>query len=95
MNTFSPIFAARALWQLRVRKRPLVMSHTVNSRCNMRCKFCEYWKEGGDEMTREEIFRLLEDARSFGILIYNAWATEPLLRDDMPQILEHAKKLGM
>lgn len=95
MNTFSPTFAARALWQLRVRKRPLVLSHTVNSRCNMRCRFCEYWKEGGDEMTTEEIFRLLEDARSFGIMIYNAWATEPLIRDDMPQILEHAKKLGM
>jgi len=95
MNTFSPSLAAKALWQLRVRKRPFVLSHAINSRCNMQCRFCEYWKEGGDEMSTEEIFRLLEDARSFGIRVYNAWTTEPLLRDDLPQILDYAHSLGM
>lgn len=95
MSRFDPTLASRALWQIRVRKRPFVLSHAVNARCNMRCKFCEYWKKTGEEPEREEIFKLLEDAKEFGIGVYNAWTVEPLLRKDLPQIMAYAKKLGM
>ncbi|MDW7731867.1 MAG: radical SAM protein [Methanolobus sp.] len=95
MTTFSPVIAAKALWQMRVKKRPFVLSHAINSRCNMKCSFCEYWKEGGPQMELEEIFSLLDEARAFGILAYNAWTVEPLLREDLPEILAHAKDLGM
>lgn len=95
MSRFNPILATRALWQIRVRKRPFVLSHGVNARCNMRCKFCEYWKKTEEEPTREEIFKLLDDAREFGIGVYNAWTVEPLLRKDLPQIMAHAKGIGM
>ncbi len=46
-------------------------------------------------MSTPEIFRMLEDAKDFGIGVYNAWTVEPLLRPDLPQILEHAKSLGL
>lgn len=46
-------------------------------------------------MKLEDIFKLLEDARAFGILVYNAWTVEPLLREELPEILAHAKQLGM
>lgn len=95
MSRFDPILASRALWQIRVRKRPFVLSHGVNARCNMRCKFCEYWKKTGEEPTKEEIFKLLSDAREFGIGVYNAWTVEPLLRKDLPQIMAYAKKIGL
>jgi MoaA/NifB/PqqE/SkfB family radical SAM enzyme len=87
MRTFSPRLALKALWQLRVRRRPYVLSHAINSRCNLKCSFCEYWKKPGREMSTPEIFSMLEDAKSFGIGAYNAWTTEPLLRDDLPEIL--------
>ncbi len=61
----------------------------------MRCKFCEYWKETGKEPPRDEVFRLLDNAKKFGIGVYNAWTTEPLLRKDLPLIMAHAKELGM
>lgn len=91
----SPFVAAKAFWQTRIRKRPLVLSHAINSRCNMKCDFCEYWKQNGPEMTLQEIIRLLDDAKDFGIMIYNAWTTEPLLREDLPQILQHAREIGI
>ncbi|AGB50500.1 putative Fe-S oxidoreductase [Methanomethylovorans hollandica DSM 15978] len=87
--------ATRAFWQTRIRKRPLVLSHAINSRCNMKCDFCEYWKQNDAEMTLKEIMRLLDEAKDFGIMIYNAWTVEPLLRDDLPHILLHAKELGI
>lgn len=46
-------------------------------------------------MTLQEITRLLDEAKDFGIMIYNAWTVEPLLREDLPQILQHAKRLGI
>ena len=95
MSRFNPILTSKALWQIRVQKRPFVLSHAVNARCNMSCSFCDYWKKVGEEPTKEEIFKLLDDAKEFGIGVYNAWTVEPLLRKDLPQIMAHAKELGM
>jgi len=95
MATFNPKIALKALVQMRVRKRPFVLSHGINARCNLRCPFCEYWRRPGPEMTLDAIFAMLDDARSFGIGVYNAWTAEPLLRPDLPDILRHAKSLGI
>ncbi len=46
-------------------------------------------------MSLDDIFRMLDDAHSFGIGAYNAWTVEPLLREDLPQILAYAKSKGM
>jgi MoaA/NifB/PqqE/SkfB family radical SAM enzyme len=95
MRSFSPRMAAKAFWQMRVKRRPFVLSHGINGKCNMKCRFCEYWKRPEKEMSTLEIFKMLDEARSFGIGVYNAWTVEPLLRDDLPKILKHAKSLGL
>ncbi len=46
-------------------------------------------------MGTPEIIRMLDDAKDFGIGVYNAWTVEPLLRKDLAQILRHAKSLGL
>ncbi len=46
-------------------------------------------------MEKEEIFRLLDDASSLGVLAYNVWTAEPLMRKDLPECLGYAKSLGM
>jgi len=46
-------------------------------------------------MSTPAILRMLDEARSFGIGVYNAWTVEPLLREDLPQILRHAKGQGL
>lgn len=94
MRTFSPLLATRALWQLRVKKRPFVLSHGINARCNMHCDFCEYWRQENEEMPTGDIMQMLDEARAFGIKYYNAWTVEPLLRDDLPDIMNHARSLG-
>jgi len=87
--------AARALWQMRIKKRPFVLSHGITSRCNLRCRFCSYWKQPGPEMSTHEIFRMLDEAADYGIGIYNAWTAEPLMREDLPLILSHARSRGL
>ncbi len=95
MRSFSPRQAAKALWQMRGKRRPYVLSHGINARCNLSCSFCQYWRKPGREMTRQEIFKMLDEASSFGIGVYNAWTVEPLLREDLPQILKYAKSRGL
>jgi len=95
MRTFSPRLACKALWQMRIKKRPYVLSHGINSRCNLKCRFCEYWSRPAKEMKTSEIIDMLSDAHSFGIGAYNAWTVEPLLRADLPEILKHAKSLDL
>jgi len=95
MRSFPISMAGKALWQMRIRRRPFVLSHGINARCNLSCSFCEYWRRPGIEMSTQEIFRMLEEASSFGIGVYNAWTVEPLLRRDLPDILSHAKSLGL
>jgi MoaA/NifB/PqqE/SkfB family radical SAM enzyme len=95
MRIFSPLLASRALWQLRVKKRPIVLSHGINNRCNMHCEFCEYWKEEKPQMEIKQIINMLDEARAFGIRYYNAWTVEPLLRDELPEVMAHARSLGM
>jgi MoaA/NifB/PqqE/SkfB family radical SAM enzyme len=46
-------------------------------------------------MSTPEILRMLDEAHDFGIGVYNAWTVEPLLREDLPEILRHAKELSM
>jgi MoaA/NifB/PqqE/SkfB family radical SAM enzyme len=95
MRTFSARMAVRALWQMRVLRRPFVLSHAVNSRCNLDCRFCDYWRNPKGEMSTPDIFRMLDDAKAFGIGVYNAWTVEPLMRPDLPEILRYAKELGL
>ncbi len=95
IKNFAPVMVLKALWQLWVKKGPLILSHGINSECNLSCKFCIYWREKGEEMEKEEIFRLLDEASSLGVLAYNVWTAEPLMRKDLPECLEYAKSLGM
>ncbi len=76
---------------------PIFLSHMVTSLCNARCKFCVLWKESSEhpnDMSKPEIFEMLSKARDAGIVHYTAWGGEPLLRDDLDEILEFAKKKG-
>lgn len=72
-----------------------MLSHGINARCNLSCRFCEYWSQPNQEMSTPLILNMLNEAKDFGIGIYNAWTVEPLLRPDLPEILRHAKKLGL
>ena len=88
---------------MKIKKRPVTISHSVNSGCNLRCVFCDEWKKnlksGGEPSQKdssfEEICKIIDLASDFGIGSYNAWSTEPLLRKDLPEIMKYAKSKGM
>lgn len=72
---------------------PLALTHLVTSLCDARCKICDLWKrspEHKDDMTRDEVFRMLDMAKRAGMMSYTVWGGEPLQRPDLPEIIRYA-----
>ncbi|MCL2863761.1 MAG: radical SAM protein [Methanimicrococcus sp.] len=95
---------AKSVRQMKVRRRPAILSHSVNSGCNLRCVFCDEWKKNtlpdgsissSKDPSFEDICKIIDLAADFGIGSYNAWAAEPLLRKDLPEIMKYAKSKGL
>jgi len=68
--------------------------------CNLRCRYC-YVSAGEaleNELSTEEVIRLLDDVKALGEGRYQTVALsggEPLLREDIWDIAAHVRKLGM
>jgi len=64
----------------------------VTERCNSRCATCDLWKEDDeDPVTTERSQRLLVEARDLGISSLELTGGEPLLREDLFEILDVCK----
>ena len=78
--------------------RPFILSHLITSRCNLNCLTCLWKEEPGTktrELSTEEVMGLYREAKACGFLWVVIWGGEPLLRDDLGEILREAKKTGL
>ena len=78
-------------------KKPVVVWN-VSRRCNLRCVHC-YSKsrniEYENELTTAEAKALLEDLGEFGSPVILFSGGEPLMREDLTELIAHAKKQGL
>jgi len=81
---------------------PLHGSIIGTYRCNLRCSMCELWKKtseykkmGKQELTTEEMKAVINDYASIGTAGIGFSGGEPLLRQDMLELITYAKKKGM
>lgn len=72
---------------------PLFVGWAVTNRCNSRCKYCSRWKNIKEELNTDEIMRVVYQLSRMGTCKINFAGGEPLLREDLPEILNFAKKL--
>jgi len=77
---------------------PLVVDLAVTRRCNLRCKHC--YLEAADsthpeELTTIEAINLLTDIADVGGRFVAFDGGEPLLRDDIYQLVNHASRCGL
>ncbi len=76
-------------------RRPLLAVFQVNLRCNSACGYCNLPLNAGRyEMTREEIRRVFADLYRDGLRFVFLQGGEPLLRRDLPEILEDLAGIG-
>jgi len=78
--------------------RPLTAIRiSITQRCNLDCIYCH--REGQDqimngEMTLDEIIKILELSTYFGIKKVKYTGGEPLLREDLPEIIQESRKIS-
>jgi MoaA/NifB/PqqE/SkfB family radical SAM enzyme len=71
--------------------RPVWCAWQATYRCNFRCAFCHYWKErhrASEEQSIAEIRRGAKELAKIGSLMVSIAGGEPLLRKDLPQMVE-------
>ncbi|MBF5038024.1 MULTISPECIES: pyrroloquinoline quinone biosynthesis protein PqqE [unclassified Methylophilus] len=80
------------------RKQPLWLLAEITYRCPLHCAFCynptDYDKHTKNELSTEEWIRALREARKMGAIQLGISGGEPLLRDDIEEIVAEAHKLG-
>jgi 12,18-didecarboxysiroheme deacetylase len=79
-------------------KRPVVVWNTTK-RCNLRCVHCYAFAEGedyrGDELSTGEGKALIDDLAGFRVPVILFSGGEPVLREDLPELIDHAVKKGI
>jgi Fe-coproporphyrin III synthase len=79
-------------------KKPVVVWN-MTKRCNLKCVHCYAFAEGEGvrkgELSTEEGKTFLKDLAAFGVPVILFSGGEPLLREDLPELIDYAVKLGM
>jgi len=79
-------------------KKPVVVWN-MTKRCNLKCVHCYARAKGedfhGNELTTEEGKRLIDDLAAFGSPVMLFSGGEPVLRDDLPELIAYAVTKGM
>lgn len=75
-------------------KKPIYCVVKVTNRCNLRCRMCGVWKHSDkeNEMNLEQFKELAEILKRLNITIINLGGGEPLLREDLTEIVRIFKK---
>jgi len=80
------------------RSVPRYMTLGITFRCQCRCVHC-YARgrtpDDREELTTEEAKWVLDQARRLGVLQVTFSGGEPLLRDDVAELVRHARRLGL
>ncbi|HHT9132594.1 MAG TPA: radical SAM/SPASM domain-containing protein [Candidatus Tripitaka californicus] len=85
---------SRALSTARFLGRPFILSHLITRRCNADCPFC-LWKGEGVELDSGQVKNLYAQAGRSGFLSVVIWGGEPLLREDLGEVLFSAREAGL
>ncbi|MGQ9760066.1 MAG: radical SAM protein, partial [Candidatus Methanomethylicaceae archaeon] len=70
---------------------------SLTQRCNLNCKYCHHEGEphASEEMTTEEVLRIVSLASSLGIKRVKYTGGEPLLREDLCDIIRGSVEIGL
>ncbi len=74
---------------------PVNLMLSVTDRCNGRCRYCSIPSRAKPELTREEIFHLIDEFVDLGGSRIALWGGEPLVRQDIGEIIDYCKSKNL
>lgn len=85
------LLKARALGEI----RPIFVQISVTNRCNARCNYCNYRERYTGELSTEDLFHIIDQLAELGTKRIFLWGGEPLIRDDIGQIINYIRRRGI
>lgn len=78
-------------------RKPLVLSISITSRCNLRCSYCYSASDNmsGRDIPTDELCGIIDAFHSIGTRIIMLQGGEPLLHKEVDRIITHVKSKGM
>jgi radical SAM family uncharacterized protein len=76
-------------------KVPLFCGHKLTYNCNLRCKMCPFWKRSSKDSSIEQEKAILRQIYDSGVCAIAFEGGEPLLRDDLAEILAFSRSLPL
>jgi len=73
------------------RNVPIFVNLSVTDRCNFRCGHCKIPERNSKELTKEEIFSIVDNLNRLGTRKIGLCGGEPLMREDIGEIVNYIK----
>ncbi|TYB30531.1 MAG: radical SAM protein [Candidatus Mcinerneyibacterium aminivorans] len=82
---------------LMIKKNPILLTYYITNRCNAKCDFCNIWKqENKKDAKKGDVLENLKTAKEeLKIKFVDFTGGEPLLHNDIIEILTYAKELNL
>lgn len=77
------------------KRRPLNVMLSVTNRCTAHCSYCRFPQRSRKELITSQILDLIDQMVQAGTQRLGLWGGEPLLRDDIGQIIDYASGKGL
>ena len=91
------ILVTKALLKLFLlgKRTPLLVGWALTNRCNLRCRYCNTWNFESKELTTKQIFSIIDELARLGCTRIAFTGGEPLLRNDIGDIVNYTKNKGI
>ncbi len=74
---------------------PVAVRINLNNRCHSRCGYCSFWHTPSEEMSTDEVRRVVVDLARLGTQRLTLSGGEPMLRKDLGAIVDAAVDAGL
>jgi len=93
MNLRNKIAALKAIVKVKLfsKRIPFIISWHLVNRCNRKCKYCFRWSVPCKELTTQQVKSIINDFAKTGTRIIIFSGGEPLLRDDIGEIINFCR----
>jgi MoaA/NifB/PqqE/SkfB family radical SAM enzyme len=83
-------------YRLTGNRTPVAVAWLITGRCNLNCRYCK-WKDERStlELDTDRVKNLIDQMRDAGVRLISFTGGEPLVREDMGEIIRHVKRHGL
>ncbi|MEM2936761.1 MAG: radical SAM protein [Candidatus Bathyarchaeia archaeon] len=69
--------------------------YLCTARCNLRCHFCNLWRERRPELETEDALKIMKELADFGVAVIGFTGGEPTMWRDLEKLSSTARSLGV